>query len=76
MPEGPDYERLEPSSREQKDARRPHVLVHGDGGGAPRQRHCLHTGLLPQPVSNSGPALIPKSFSMRGSLLKSHREGF
>lgn len=51
VPEGPDHERLEPSTWQQEDARRPHVPVHGDGGGAPCQRHCLYARLLPQPVS-------------------------
>lgn len=52
MPEGPDYERLEPSTWKQEDARGPHVPLHCDCGGAPRQCHRFHTRLLPQPVSH------------------------
>lgn len=52
IPEGPDDEQLEPTSRKPKNARRPNVSECGDAGGAPLQHHCLGSWFLPQPVSH------------------------
>jgi len=51
VPEGPDYERLEPSTWKQEDARGPDVHPRPDYGGQGAQHYILNTGFLPQPVS-------------------------
>lgn len=52
VPKGVDDEWLEPPAREPQDARGPDVPVRDHCGGPARQHHCLHTGLLLEPVSN------------------------